>query len=242
MPRPWPGYVMQVDGPDNVVDDVKLVQSKIGVWQEGIYGQTTAENVSKYQRANGIGPTAQVGQQTWDSLFNNPPPAPPTAPLLGPDALSWAKGEGLSGPNTMGVLEDPIGSNWGDRVSQYLKSAGFTTPAAWCVVFVYWAFEQAAKGKGVKNPMLKTGSSSGLYNWARDNGKLVSAPQPGDIALVIGGDTGHYHCLLVASAIDQNSRFQTVEGNSNTDGSANGIGVVWRSPGRPIASCDFIRL
>ena len=233
MSRPWPGYIMQVDGASNVPDDVILVQSKLGVWQTGVYGPTTAETVSKYQKSKGIGQTAQVGEQTWTSLFGEP--EPPAG--LGVNALSWAMNEAK-----VPVTEEPLGSNWGPRVSEYIASVfGPPSPCAWCCCGVYWSFGKEAAGRGVKNPMLQTGSCSQLYSWARDKGKLVTAPKQGDIFLCIGGDTGHYHTGFVA-ADPVNGYFETVEFNSNYDGSSNGTMVAHRSPGRSVTSCDYIRL
>jgi peptidoglycan hydrolase-like protein with peptidoglycan-binding domain len=70
VPIPWPGYVMSQDNPANVAEDVKRVQKRLSVEQTGVYGPTTAESVRAFQEAAGIGQTAQVGEQTWNALFN----------------------------------------------------------------------------------------------------------------------------------------------------------------------------
>ena len=54
----------------------------------------------------------------------------------------------------IGKSENPLGSNWGVPVKDYLKSVGIDFPASWCMAFVYWCFEQNANGK---NPLIKTG-------------------------------------------------------------------------------------
>jgi hypothetical protein len=175
-----------------------------------------------------------VGEQTWNALFNQTPP--PSG--LGVNATSWAKGE-------VGVSEVPLGSNWGPRVSEYIASVfSPATPCSWCCVFVYWCFQKEAAGRGVPNPMLQTGSCSQLYQWAKANGKLVSAPKRGDIFLVIDNNNppdGHYHTGFVAKD-PLNNYFETYEGNSNNDGSSNGVGVVARNPGRPVSSCHYCRI
>jgi len=71
VPTPWPGYVMEYGGAQNVASDVKRVQKRLSVEQTGVYGMTTACTVMAFQRENGIGQTAQVGEQTWNALFNN---------------------------------------------------------------------------------------------------------------------------------------------------------------------------
>jgi len=234
MPLPYPGYDLYRDNPANLPYDVIEVQKKLGVWQTGVFGDTTEQCVVQYQKKNAIGQTGVVGKQTWASLFGEPTPPPG----LGVNALSWARNEA-----SVPVTEVPCGSNWGPRVEEYIASVfGPPSPCAWCVCFVYWCFGKEAAGRGVKNPLYQTGSCSQLYAWARDNGKLVTSPQPGDIFLCIGGDTGHYHTGFVAGDVDVNSCFATVEGNGNDDGSANGYKVASRVPGRPLTSCDFLRL
>lgn len=230
MGRAWPGYVLYQNNPQNVPNDVGDVQDILSVERTEVYGPTTEQCVTQYQRSHGIGQTGQVGQETWTSLFSEPD----VESGLGVNAASWAKGE-------VGVTEEPIGSNWGPRVSEYLLSCGITYPAAWCAAFVNWCYEREAQGVGVDNPLPGTASCSALYDWAEGNGLLVTAPRQGDIFLCIGGDTGHYHTGFVA-ADPVNGYFETTEGNSNYDGSANGYEVVYRSPGREVGSCDYVRI
>jgi hypothetical protein len=230
--RAWPGYNLYRDNPANVPKDVGDVQDVLSVQRTEVYGPTTEQCVLDFQREHGIGQTGQVGNQTWDALFA---PSPP--PGLGVNAASWAKNEGL-----VPVMEEPCGSNWGERVSEYIASVFDPAVAcAWCCVFAYWAFQQEADGRGVDNPMKQTGSCSDLYNWAKANGKLVTSPKKGDLFLCIGGDTGHYHVGFVAED-PKNGYFPTIEGNSNDDGSSNGYKVAIRSPGRPVDSCHYVRL
>jgi hypothetical protein len=43
----------------------------------------------------------------------------------------------------LGTRETPAGSNWGDRVRQYLAAAGITFPTAWCMAFVIFVMKKA---------------------------------------------------------------------------------------------------
>src|SRR5262245_53770132 len=76
------------------------------------------------------------------------------------------------GLGEVGVKEEPPGSNRGPQVDEYLKASGNANPPGkkegnqWCLSFVYWCFDQAAKTKGV-NPMPKTGFCPYLYGWAK---------------------------------------------------------------------------
>ena len=47
----------------------------------------------------------------------------------------------------VGAKENPLGSNWGKPIQDYLKSVGINFPASWCMAFVYWCFEQIAMAK-----------------------------------------------------------------------------------------------
>lgn len=43
----------------------------------------------------------------------------------------------------LGVKETPAGSNWGERVKQYLAAAGIGFPTAWCMAFVIFVMKKA---------------------------------------------------------------------------------------------------
>ncbi len=175
-----------------------------------------------------------MGPNTWQALFTK---AADSNDLSGA-ALQIAT-------TLIGVHEQPLGSNKGPEVSQYLIDAGASPGDPWCMAFVYHCVKLAASQMGVANPMANINgkaSCSAVYRWAKANNKLVSSPRPGDIFLCIGGESGHFHTGFVAGPVKSNDRYMTIEGNSNNDGSANGIAVVERSPGRLVASCNYVRV
>lgn len=141
----------------------------------------------------------------------------------------------------VGVREKPLGSNSGPEVDAYLERTGLGPGHFWCMAFVYYCVDEASKKLGRPNPLVRTASCSRLYRWARQHGRLVASPQPGDLFLCIGGETGHYHTGFVDGPL-RAGRFPTVEGNSNAEGSANGIGVVRRPTGRRLAACHYVRI
>ena len=119
----------------------------------------------------------------------------------------------------LGQHENPLGSNWGKPVQDYLKSVGINFPASWCMAFVYWCFEQVSEGK---NPLVKTGGVLNAWNKADKKYRVTDKPQPGDIFIMsFGKGLGH---TGIVEKTDANFIY-TIEGNSNDSGSREGIEV-----------------
>ncbi len=51
-------------------DDVKKLQSKLGLTADGAFGPKTAEAVKSWQLKNGLTPDGIVGDATWNKLFS----------------------------------------------------------------------------------------------------------------------------------------------------------------------------
>lgn len=131
----------------------------------------------------------------------------------------------------VGVKEVPLGSNAGPQVSAYLASVGLPPGNSWCMAFQYWCFNEASNRLGVKNPMKKSGGV--LNEWESEVAFHQDTPQPGDIFIMdLGKGLGH---TGIIESID-GSILHTIEGNSNNNGSREGIGVVrhTRNIGKPI--------
>jgi hypothetical protein len=139
----------------------------------------------------------------------------------------------------IGVREEPLGSNWGKKVSEYIRAGGYNEPVYWCLCFQYWVVEQAAHKLGVKNPLPRTGSCDLLFAWAKKGGHLRSVPEPGDLFLVMASANDAIHTGLVIGVSGDGTTVDTIEGNSNDDGSSNGIAVVKRK--RKTAKLKFVR-
>src|SRR5438132_10481940 len=69
-----------------------------------------------------------------------------------------------------GVFER-ANDNRGDRVDEYEKLAGMQGEA-WCAMFVYWCYEQAAARLGVKNPMPRIFGAAQLEVWGAREKKM----------------------------------------------------------------------
>lgn len=123
----------------------------------------------------------------------------------------------------IGVTEDPVGSNWGYSVKQYLLSVGINFPASWCMAFVYWCVRKASTANGKENPLTKTGSV--MAQWAASKHLRVAEPIPGDVFIMsFGKGLGH---TGIVERVDQNFIY-TIEGNTNDTGSREGIEVCRR--------------
>jgi hypothetical protein len=146
---------------------------------------------------------------------------PLTSPLLAA-VVQIAKQE-------IGVLEVPAGSNSGPRVNEYLHSVNLGPGYAWCAAFVYWCFEQASAQLNRVNPLVKTGGC--LQHWRVTKGLRITPDEavvdpsrivPGSVFIINCGK-GKGHTGLVVSVDD--GCIGTIEGNTNTHHSANGVGV-----------------
>ena len=128
--------------------------------------------------------------------------------------------------------------NRGPRVDEYEKLAGAGLGLAWCAMFVYWCFAQAATQLGVKNPMPAIFGAKQLQLWAKNNGKLVTDCALGDILI-----KEEKHAGLVTGPALPNGTFPSVEGNTwaNTDYDHRKEGV-YVLKNEKVAKCAFIRL
>lgn len=149
---------------------------------------------------------------------------------LAEGALAVAAGQ-------VGQKENPLGSNWGHPVQDYLASVDIHFPASWCMAFMYWSYSHAAGQQGIANPLFKTGGV--LAQWSNRPGNRVplgpdANPQPGDIFIMDhGGGLGH---TGIVESVDADGTLHTIEGNTNDTGSREGIEVdrKIRKPQAPI--------
>lgn len=202
-------------------DAVKRVQHRLRVQETGILGPTSEEAVKAFQRGRGIAADGEIGPVTWARLFD-----------LSLTTLDIAR-------SYLGTHETT--RNRGRMIDHWNTLAGVPIGSPWCVSFAYGCVHEACELLRHPVPLPRTGSSSALFRWAREHGRLTSAPMPGDIVLCRGGNTGHFHTALCAG-LAESGRVPTVEGNSNNSGSADGVEVAYRPQGRRLDACDFVRL
>lgn len=140
----------------------------------------------------------------------------------------------------IGVVEDPKGSNRGPRVDQYNIRAGYgPVPVYWCLSLQFFCIDEACKEVGVANPVPRTGDCDTVLFWARKNGYAFDKPQADDLFMYLSSHTDATHTGAVDRVLGDGSKIQTIEGNSNNDGSRNGYKVVQHE--RRLAKLEFVR-
>lgn len=137
----------------------------------------------------------------------------------------------------IGKKEDPLGSNWGHPVQDYLASVDIHFPASWCMAFLFWCTAQAVKqlvAAGTAtwipdlqscNPLATTGGVLNQWKTINPAYRLLAgeAPQPGDIFIMdLGAGLGH---TGMVESVDADGALHTIEGNTNDTGSREGIEV-----------------
>lgn len=136
----------------------------------------------------------------------------------------------------VGAKEEPVGSNRGPKVDEYLRwaaRAGLIDPMVltqgrkgtpWCAIFACWCIAQGARsiGEGYR-PTLQY--SAGCLRFVEKNEDLqLVRPEPGCLFVNLNLD-GTGHCGFVVDVRDDGS-LGTIEGNSDASGSRTGGSVV----------------
>jgi len=245
---PYPGRVVKVGESDGEI--VKKIQQRLNslgcgpVVEDGVFDKDGTERAVKLFQARFTDVSGapleidgKVGSITWGALFGaSTVPSSSTAPsALTKAAVDFAVSQ-------IGKMENPLGSNRGPEVDEYLRAVGLD-PAGnppggyfWCVAFTHFCYKKAAEKLGAPNPHVKTAGV--LDHWSKAGripkavrvtaAKAVADPglvKPGALFILdLGQGRGHTGMVIEVA----NGRLVTIEGNSNDGGSSNGIGVFRR--------------
>lgn len=251
---PFPGRIIKAGETDKEV--VKKIQHRLNetgcgpIIEDGSFNKDTTEKAVKLFQARFPDVTGRpleidgkVGSLTWGALFGQTTvPSTKTAPSKLTEAvIAFAKTQ-------IGVKEQPIGSNRGPEVDEYLREVGLDPTKdsyAWCVAFTHYCYKKAAEKLSIANPHIKTagvlehwnvaGKKSGVLRIT--NARSVADPSlitPGSLFIIdLGGGFGHSGIVVEVA----NGRLITIEGNTNDGGSREGIGVFQRDA-RKIANIN----
>jgi hypothetical protein len=248
----FPGQVIGTGSPDkNAVRSIQHRLNQLGcgpIGEDGSFGAKTEEAVQLFQARSAdqfgtpLTVDGRVGHTTWAALFATEIPAATQSETpLQEEVIRVASSQ-------VGAMENPLGSNRGPQVDLYLRSVGIDPASGsfpWCAAFVYFCFQQAASKLGVANPALKDAGVLDSWSKAGTTGKhriaaseAIHTPglvKPGLVFLLKLG-SGNGHMGLVEKV--EGERLTTIEGNTNTNGSREGIGVFRRS-GRTISAISL---
>jgi hypothetical protein len=71
-PKPSPVALptLRLTSPRTTGESVKVLQRKLGITADGVFGTGTYRSVIAYQKSRGLTPDGIVGRQTWGALFS----------------------------------------------------------------------------------------------------------------------------------------------------------------------------
>nr|WP_294924139.1 peptidoglycan-binding protein [uncultured Flavobacterium sp.] len=249
-------------GANNNKKDVEKIQSWLNLFAmqnpgsgtatgiDGDFGPATEKAVLNFQKFNSLTQTGVVDQNLFDKLasplkkaFEDPVPGNNLRELI----LNTAKNHLKNHPFELVINNQ---SNSGPWVRSYMDghegAAWF-----WCMGFVQAIIDQAAsvQGKNFKTLMPLTYScdtvgTTGLqknilkrYQAARTNPALI---KPADIFLIQKTPNDWFHTGIVTAV--HGDIIETIEGNTNSDGSHNGNAVMNRIRNFKKSKIDFFSI
>ncbi|WP_367914236.1 peptidoglycan-binding protein [Leadbetterella sp. DM7] len=238
----------QQRGGQNTKKEVMKIQSWLCLYEtshsgsgtytsiDGTFGPATERAVKNFQNAVGIPPTGIVDQATFDKMTSSLCNAF-EASLSGPDLRSLIaeaaekhlaespselviNGQTNSGPWVRSYMDGHEGTDW-----------------LWCMGFVQTIIDQAFShlGRTFTEMFPLTYSCDVVGMTGLDKGVLVRNPnirngsatiKKGDIFLLRQSRLDWIHTGIIVEIEDKT--FTTIEGNTNINGSSNGIGVFKR--------------
>jgi CHAP domain len=197
--------------------------------------------VTLFEESVGLDPTGEVDEATFSRLVQ------PTVTVLEQRLTASLSVEPAVLDYAAAHLDvhslEVGGQNKGPWVRLYMGGHE-GTPWPWCAGFVTFVLSQAVESLNATMPIAGSVSCDTLAAQAREAGLLLPEEEaqgslrPGSIFLIRRTATDWTHTGFVTDVHD--GVFDTIEGNTNDDGSREGFEVCARSRG--LASTDFIFL
>ncbi|GAA4165385.1 hypothetical protein GCM10022217_37530 [Chryseobacterium ginsenosidimutans] len=248
----------------NVSKEVSKIQSWLNLYAfsnpnlgittniDGDFGPATEKAVKNYQAAKGHTANGVVTKQLFEEMsnvmkvaFTQPIPGSGLRELVVNAAkmhLNAAprelviKGQSNSGPWVRAYMDGNEGKDW-----------------LWCMGFVQTVLDQATSqiGQQFTDIVKRSFSCDTVAIYAKQKNNFISYSsvrktpslvKPGDIFLLQSNKNSNdwIHTGLILGVNDE--VFETIEGNTNADGSENGYGVLRRSRNFMKSKLDIIRI
>lgn len=128
----------------------------------------------------------------------------------------------------LGVIEVPKNSNRGLCIDYWVREAGLDPAGAfpWCAAFVGQIGRQAL---GYRWPVPRTASVAAIAAWAAAKGITSTVGAGGDLFVLWNAGLNRFaHIGVVTNYNVTTNEYDTIEGNTNGDGSREGFGVFAR--------------
>jgi len=252
----------QKNGASNNKKDVEKIQSWLSLFSiqhpssgtatgiDSDFGPATEQAVKNYQKANNLPQTGIVDQalfQIMVSPLKNAFETPVAGSNLRELIVNSAKNHLKNHPYELTINQH---TNSGPWVRSYMDG-NEGNDWLWCMGFVQTIIDQAAsaEGKNFKTLMPLSYSCDTIgtvgiqknlltrYQTARANANLI---KPGDIFLIQKSKNDWTHTGIVVSV--NNGLIETIEGNTNGNGSSNGINVMNRIRNYHQSKIDFFSI
>jgi hypothetical protein len=211
-----------------------------GLAIDGIYGQVTAEVITRFQEDSSLDATGRVDEETFAYLVQ---PMQEilrqrltTCESVSVALLEYARAHLKQHPREVG------GQNRGPWVRLYMNG-NEGSQWLWCAGFVSFILHQATESLNVSMPIPGSFSCGTLVAQAQAAGLFLSEADasnreipPGSLFLVRRTENDWTHVGIVEEADER--FFRTIEGNTNDEGDNEGYEVCARSRG--YGNKDFI--
>jgi peptidoglycan hydrolase-like protein with peptidoglycan-binding domain len=211
-----------------------LYLNGIGIRVDSDFGPATEECVKQFQKKKGLPATGVVNKATFDSLVAPMraalKPIAPNGRSLNQLIIAYARQHVTQRPREAG------GQNRGPWVRLYMDGHD-GLPWLWCAGFATFPIKQAAETLQLPMPVLRSFGAANIARDAKTTHHFVGLPsasdrrkiKQGSLFLEQGGPNGYMHCGIVVGVTGD--AMKTIEGNTNDDGTNNGVEAIARTRG-----------